>query len=283
MTEEVFVCSPSVRERRFLLECPVVSNEPVAPSHYRMRLYGHEIAAAAACGQFCMLEVSKTLQPFLRRPMCFERIHPPTFDVLYKVEGEGTRLLSQFLPGQRISVQGPLGKGFPICSGVRRYILVAGGIGVAAMPALAEELVRRFAAVPEVVLAARTRDDVINEAFFRELGCHVQCATDDGSWGHRGLATDLLEQLAPGAQDCVYACGPMPMMRAVAALTASSGSTCFVSLEAQMACGDGACLGCVVQAKEEREGERMVRVCLDGPVFDARVIDWEAQHDNDAD
>lgn len=282
MTKEIFVSSPLSGDRRFILDCSVVSNDQVAPSHYRMRLHGPEIASAAVCGQFCMLEVSKTLHPFLRRPMCFERIHPPTFDVLYKVEGEGTRLLAQFLPGQTISVQGPLGKGFPISSGVRRYILVAGGIGVAAMPALAEELVSRWAAVPEVVLAARTRDDLIGEAFFRELGCPVHCATDDGSWGYRGLATDLLEQLEPGAQDCIYACGPMPMMRAVAALATSSGATCFVSLEAQMACGDGACLGCVVQAREEREGERMVRVCLDGPVFDAHAIDWEAQHDDDA-
>ncbi len=115
-------CERSGKDRRYIRDCRVVFNEPVAPQHFRMRLECSEISEAAHCGQFCMIEVSKTLYPFLRRPMCFERIHPPTFDILYKAEGEGTRLLSQFVAGQHVSVQGPLGNGFPVGISYDRYL-----------------------------------------------------------------------------------------------------------------------------------------------------------------
>lgn len=276
------VSCPS-QERRYILDCPVVSNAPVAPDHYRMRLHGPAIACAAVPGQFCMLEVSETLYPFLRRPMCFERILPEDFDILYKVSGEGTRLLSKMTPGMLVSVQGPLGNGFPVDPRYDRHILVAGGIGVAALPSLAEALVRRCPVPPEVILAARSKDALIGAEDFRALGCPVHLATDDGSAGARALASEMVERLEPKLGDRIYACGPMPMMKAIARIAAASGADCLVSLEAQMACGDGACLGCVVESKEEREGEKMVRVCVDGPVFDAQTIDWEAIRFSDDD
>jgi len=125
-----------------------------------------------------------------------------------------------------------------------------------------------------VVLAARTQHLLLCEEDFRQMGCTVHVATDDGSAGTRATAVELLEDLGLAQGTRVYACGPMPMLAGVAAVAEAGGAECFVSLEAQMACGDGACLGCVVESHGEREGEQMVRVCADGPVFDAGRIDW---------
>jgi dihydroorotate dehydrogenase electron transfer subunit len=223
-----------------------------------------------------MLQVAEGFYPFLRRPMCFERILPDAVTILYRVVGEGTRLLSRFLPGQVISVHGPLGRAFPINTTIARHIIVAGGMGVATFPALVEALIRLGAKVPEVVLGARTRELLLDEEEFREMGCPVHVATDDGSKGEKAFASRLLENLTPGPGTCVYACGPMAMLKATAQIALSAGADCLVSLEAHMACGDGVCLGCAVEALCEKEGEKMVRVCVDGPVFDARIINWDA-------
>lgn len=259
-----------------VLQAEVTHHAEVARDHYRLTLHCPDIAQEARAGQFCMLEVQEGYYPFLRRPMCFERIFADSVTILYKIEGEGTRLLSRLAAGQPIGVQGPLGKPWPIDAGVERHIMVAGGIGIAPFPALAEELVRVCKRAPEIVIAARTEDYLLCEEDFARMGCKVHLATDDGSAGVKGYAADVLASLAPGPNARVYACGPMIMMKTTQEVCAASGADCLVSLEAEMACGDGVCLGCVVEAKVEIEAERMVRVCYDGPVFDARLIDWEA-------
>jgi dihydroorotate dehydrogenase electron transfer subunit len=263
---------------RFIQDCEILAHDLVAPGHWRMRLYSPEIARAACAGQFCMVEVAESLYPFLRRPMCFSEIDGDKITILYKIEGEGTALLARRMPGQRCSIQGPLGNGFPIDCDFERHIIVSGGIGVATFPALARALVDACERAPEVVLAARNKSLLLCEEAFRAMGCDVHLATDDGSAGEKAYAAQMLERLAPGPSSRVYACGPMIMMETTAAVARRTGASCLVSLEAQMACGDGACLGCVVESKEEREGEKMVRVCVDGPVFDATLIDWEAHN-----
>lgn len=263
---------------RLILDAEIIANDEVAPGQFRMRLRAPEFAHAARPGQFCMLQVSETLYPFLRRPMCFERISTEGVSILYKVEGEGTRLLSHLVPGHALSIQGPLGNGFPIDGSFERHIIVAGGIGVATFPALAEALIDELRVKPEVVLAARTRRFILCADELRRMGCDVHVCTDDGSAGEKAFASEMLQRLAPGPGTRVYACGPMVMMKTTSSVAVASGADCLVSLEAQMACGDGACLGCVVESKREREGEKMVRVCCDGPIFDTRVIDWDA-HD----
>lgn len=241
-----------------------------------MTLHAPAIAHAARPGQFCMIQVSESLYPFLRRPMCFERIREDSISILYKVEGEGTHIMSRLLPGQTVGIQGPLGNGFPLDATASRHIIVAGGIGVATFPALADALVRECKIIPEVILAARSKHLILCEDEFRELGCTVHVATDDGSAGEKAYASQMLARLNPGPGTRVYACGPMIMMKTTSDVAVQAGAECLVSLEAQMACGDGACLGCVVEATRESEGERRVRVCYDGPVFDTTIIDWEA-------
>jgi len=256
-------------------ECPITMHEEVAPGHYRIAVHAPEIARAAKPGQFAMLEVAPGYAPFLRRPMSFERIFGDGVSFLVKVEGEGTRLLARLAAGQALSVQGPLGNGFSIENAYERHILVAGGIGVAPLPALAEALIPLGSRAPEVIVAARNERLLLCEDEFRQMGCVVHVATDDGTAGEKALATEMIEGLDPAPGTCVYACGPMPMLAAVAKMMIARNVDCQVSLEARMACGDGACLGCVVESKGEREGGDMVLVCTDGPVFDAGVIDWD--------
>lgn len=263
---------------RFLSDCEVLDNDEVAPEQWRMRLHAPHIAKAARPGQFCMIQVQDGLYPFLRRPMCFERIFDDAVTILYKVEGDGTRMLAHTLPGERLSVQGPLGVSFDLDPAFTRHIIVAGGIGVATFPCLAEALVRKLSNTPEVIIAARSKHLILCEDYFKSLQCTVHIATDDGSRGEKAFACDMLARLQPDTKTRVYACGPMIMMKTTSDAALAAGANCLVSLEAQMACGDGACLGCVVESTEETEGEKMVRVCLDGPIFDTRRIDWKAHN-----
>ncbi|MBI2422875.1 MAG: dihydroorotate dehydrogenase electron transfer subunit [Candidatus Hydrogenedentes bacterium] len=259
----------------YLSECEVTSHHELSPGHYRLVLHCPEIAQDAQAGQFCMLEVQQGYYPFLRRPMCFERIFKDSVSILYKIEGEGTRLLSALSPGQSINVQGPLGKPFPLEANHARHIMVAGGIGIAPFPALAEAIIAKLGVTPEIIIAARTDSMLLCEREFQQMGCKIHLATDDGSAGQKAFASEVLRALAPGPDTIAYCCGPMPMMKATHRVCEDLGVRCLASLEAEMACGDGVCLGCVVEAKVEIEAERMVRVCYDGPVFDSALINWD--------
>ncbi len=259
-----------------VLDCEITAHQEVARGHYRLAVRCPEITAEALPGQFCMVEVRPGLHPFLRRPMSIERLFADGFSILYKVEGEGTRLLSSLPAGGTVNIQGPLGKPFPVEAAAERHICVAGGIGVAPFPALAEALIQKTGRTPEIVLAARNERMLLCEREFRQMGCRVSLATDDGSAGRKGFASDALRELSPGPGTVVYCCGPMPMMRAVHGVCAETGARCYASLEAVMACGDGVCMGCVVEANVEIEAERMVRVCSDGPVFDSTIINWSS-------
>lgn len=258
-----------------IVDCEIMSNQEVAPGHYRMTLHAPQIAADAMPGQFCMIEVRPGYAPFLRRPMSFERFFKDGFSILFRVQGEGTRLMSMMSSGQILNIQGPLGKPFPLDPAFERHLIVAGGIGIAPFPALADAMVRQLGKTPDVVIAARTGRMLLCEKDFRQMGCRVHFATDDGSAGEKENAADALRRLQPGPDSAVYACGPMPMLKAAHAVCAASGAVCYASLEAEMACGDGVCLGCVVQANVEVDNEHMVRVCKDGPVFDSRIIRWD--------
>ncbi|HDP34372.1 MAG TPA: dihydroorotate dehydrogenase electron transfer subunit [Candidatus Hydrogenedentes bacterium] len=262
-----------------ILDCEITAHKEVAPDHRRMVARAPEIAAAARPGQFCMIEVREGFCPFLRRPMSIERIFRDGISFLYKIVGHGTRLLAGAPTGMVINVQGPLGNGFPIAQNAPRCILVAGGVGVAPMPGLAEAIMLQTGRVPEVILAARTERFLLCENEFSQMGCPVTLATDDGSVGYKGYAADCLRLLAPDDNTIVYACGPTVMMRTVHEVCAEADACCYASLEAEMACGDGVCMGCVVETNTNNEFGKMARVCREGPVFDTRMICWSAYDD----
>ncbi|MDW7710765.1 MAG: dihydroorotate dehydrogenase electron transfer subunit [Deferrisomatales bacterium] len=249
----------------------VVHRENVGGEYHRLRLRPAEPFAARP-GQFAMVKVAEGLDPLLRRPLSIHRVPASDtgeFEVLFRAVGTGTRRLAHARVGDTLEVLAPLGRGFRLEEG--RALLVGGGIGVAPLLFLAEELLGRGVG-PKLLLGGRADRDVLCHDDFSCLAVPCSLATEDGSLGEPGLVTRLLErELEGGPGDAVvYACGPAAMLAAVAQLCREAAVPCQVSLEAHMACGVGACLGCVVPGTREP----YLRVCKEGPVFDAAEVSW---------
>jgi len=246
-----------------------------------MTLEAPGIARAARPGQFVMLQVHDGRDPLLRRPMSVCRVPGAArrrVQILYKVVGEGTRLLSRQRVGGRLAALGPLGYGFRQPARRRgaaqaQVLLVAGGVGIAIFPFLADALHRRGVR-PVLLYGARTARDLVALEMFRSRGLAVRLATEDGSRGARGFVTALLDPLlrGDGPRPEIYACGPTSMLRAVGALAVQTGTPCQLALESQMPCGIGVCLGCVVACPGDAAGPVYRRVCTEGPVFEAKTV-----------
>jgi dihydroorotate dehydrogenase electron transfer subunit len=245
-------------------------------------------------GQFFMVKVGRNNDPLLRRPLSIHRlISADTVQILYRVRGKGTRVLSKRVPGERLDILGPLGKGFEITSQIKEAILVAGGVGIAPLFPLAEELKRAGKSI-KLFIGGKSREDILCEDDFRSLGIEIYISTEDGSYGKGGLITDILEDYiqTPDSRlkTQIYACGPKPMLKVVSEIARLYSLPCYVSLEERMACGIGACLGCAVKvrvqssefrvkgknSKLQTPNPKLYRlVCKDGPVFNAEEIDWD--------
>ncbi len=222
-----------------------------------LTLAGPEMAARCGPGRFVMVRVPGP-GFHLRRPLSLHSRTQGAIRVLIDPRGEGSAALAAAETGDTLNVSGPLGTGFPV-EGVDRALLVGGGIGVAPFQFLADEL--RARGVP--VAAAFGFVDAVQARLVGAFEIDdLSVATEDGSVGRRGTAVELAEEMGIGPQATVFACGPMPMLDAIGAWTARTGHGGYASLEAHMACGTGACQGCVIRTTT---GYR--RVCVDGPVF----------------
>jgi len=195
--------------------------------------------------------------------------------------GEGTKLLAQREVGDDLDIMGPIGNGFSIYPESRKVMIVGGGIGVAPLLALAEESIVQGKEV-RVLIGALKKELVIGEESFKLLGAKVDVATDDGSYKYKGLVTDLLERTIKEdwLADQIFACGPKPMLRKINEIALRVNINCQVSLEERMACGIGACLGCVCKIKTKDKKEDKVkyeykRVCVDGPIFEGSEVVWD--------
>jgi dihydroorotate dehydrogenase electron transfer subunit len=253
------------------VSAPITGQVQVAPDHYLMEISAQDLAHTARPGQFVMVRVGQGLDPLLRRPFSIHAVKDGALLLVYRVVGKGTRLLTGLVKGDHLDVVGPLGKGFSLPSQAEDVIMAAGGIGIAPLLFLAQ-IIGQTSPRSRMALyyGARTRAELIRLEPFRELGVSLHLATEDGSLGTRGLVTDLLATLAPGAPPGpVFCCGPEEMLKAVARLPAMRERKVQFCLEAKMACGMGACLGC---AQETRHG--YAHVCVDGPVFDLEELSW---------
>ncbi len=257
-------------------EARIIGNRSLGGGYHRMGLACGPGYGGAEPGQFVTLRFPDGMGPFLRRPFS---IHRPIrgedgglagIELLFKVVGPFTRRLSAAVAGGSVDMVGPLGKGFRIPAGADRIFLAGGGIGVAPLVFLAHCLAEegRSKEGAEVFLGGRSADDILCREIFAGLGFRVHVATEDGGAGQRGLVTrPLAERVATDPPDLICACGPVPMLRAVADLAGARGIPCQVSVETIMACGLGACLGCAVEMEGKPDGYG--HVCRDGPVFDA--------------
>lgn len=250
----------------------VAAKESLTQDVFRITVQAPLIAREAKPGQFVMIRLQDTLDPLLRRPFSIHKVYPDgSLSLLFKVVGKGTSMLSGVTPGTNLNLIGPLGKGFNL-SPDASFCMIGGGMGIAPLFFLAQRLLHRDQSSnnPPVLLGAQTQQELLILAEeFTELGYPVHTATDDGTLGHHGFVTELLDEIIHRVQQ-VYVCGPMPMMRIVALKCQAAGVSCQVSLETHMACGLGACLGCTFPAR----GGGYKHVCKDGPVMSADEVEW---------
>lgn len=258
----------------------VVWNRPAASGYYRLGLAVDDGYETAQPGQFVMVRVGSGISPLLRRPFSLlglirEGDAITGIEILFKVVGKGTDILSRAREGDRLSVIGPLGNAFLVPDSCRQLILVAGGVGVPPIRFLAQSLLERDGALDRCVvfIGGRTRDDLVCISEFDLPGFLLDISTDDGSQGSQGVVTrSLARALDAGPADLICACGPPAMLKAVADIAMARHVACQVSIEAMMACGMGACLGCAVKVSDDDDHYR--HVCMDGPVFDAHRLVW---------
>lgn len=263
----------------------ILSNQEVSPDYYRMKILAPGISDLAQPGQFVMFRSQATDEPLLRRPFgIFQTGTLPSdceglpdkefVEILYKVVGRGTAIMQELHEGDRVELLGPLGHGFDLTVNGEELILVGGGIGLVPLYMLACELVKTNKV--RLLIGGRTRKDVLMVTEFERLGVETYVSTDDGTLGEEGQVTQVLQRKLTKFPDAgVFACGPMPMLEAVHQICQPRKVKLQVSLEAFMACGVGACLGCVVKgAGHSEENPRYLCTCKEGPVFNAEDLDW---------
>ena len=251
-------------------KCGIISRTMLNDAAISLTLEVGDMVRTAfrAPGQFVHIKCGHSR--LLRRPISVcscqagEGDAPDRLTVVFEVRGEGTAWLAGRREGQSLDVMGLLGNGFPM-EREGRYLLVGGGIGVPPMLGCAQYAPGRCTAI----LGFRSGDRVMLEEQFRSVCSQVQVATDDGSYGFHGYVDALVRDRG---YDAVLACGPRPMLRNVARAAEDFGVRCLVSMEERMGCGVGACLVC---ACDMADGSRK-HVCKDGPVFEAREVDWDA-------
>ncbi|MFZ9091325.1 MAG: dihydroorotate dehydrogenase electron transfer subunit [Planctomycetaceae bacterium] len=286
-------CSPAVPPRCATASDAVVTEvRKLAEETWAIRLRCSQIARQILPGQFFMIRPTEGSDPLLGRPFALfdicgsSAVHADELEFGFVRIGKLTALMSEWQPGRRVSVWGPLGNGFPVPK-CNKLICVAGGIGQTPFLAVAREAlglatygtpVRKAGRIPEVTLCygVRSAGYLAGLREFDIPGLQVLTATDDGSAGHHGLVTDLLKQQLheAGADTHVYCCGPEPMMHAVGEICLKQDVPCWLSLETPMACGFGACFSCVTQVRQDDGSWDYRRTCVEGPVFRAEQLVW---------
>ena len=255
--------------KKYILDLTVAENVRLNANYVLLKLTQPEPLPEMLPGQFAEIRVDGSATTFLRRPISINYVDRKANEVWFLIQlvGDGTRKLAESQKGDVINVILPLGNGFSIPEGsVKRVMLLGGGVGTAPMLYLGEILQQHCK--PTFLLGARSEGDLLQLDSFKAKG-EVYVTTEDGSLGEKGYVT-MHSILKERRFDMIYACGPKPMMMAVAQYARANGIECEVSLENKMACGVGACLCCVENTKEGH-----VCVCKEGPVFNIKKLLWQ--------
>ena len=221
-------------------------------------------------GQFFMIEVNKGTDPLLKRAFSLFRKTEQGVQILYRIRGKGTEILKDMKEGSLLEVLGPLGTCYPLPSGDTIPLVIAGGIGIASVFSFVEQVAGRAM----VFYGARTKNDLLMYDELKGFAKEILVSTDDGSAGTKGTAADALSSFLSNSQSPthnyrIYACGPPLLLKTVSETAREYTIPSYISMEEHMACGIGACLGCVVKT---RDG--YTRVCKEGPIFESQEIIW---------
>lgn len=264
----------------------------IAEDTWRLTVEAPELARRTVPGQFFMVRIAGQNDPLIGRALAMYDMHrdksgqPTAVSVVYTVKGKFTQALSQCVAGDRVEIWGPLGNGFST-QPTDHLILVAGGVGQTPMLTLAAAALGKaqfgdpvqpthYAKRVTLCYGARTKASLAGLVDFEKACTEVRIATDDGSFGHHGRVTDLLNAILAESNDhCrIACCGPEPMMEAVSEIAKAHAVPCEVSLETPMACGTGICFTCVAKIKQKDGQWDYQRTCIEGPVFDVEKIVW---------
>ena len=261
----------------------MLDNRRLSRDYNVLTLEAPEVGARTVAGQFVMVRPAGMTETLLRRPFSvFEVVRDPAgtptaISILNKRAGRTTNRLYEAEPGERIACLGPLGRPYTAVAPPSEAWMVAGGVGLAPFATLAEALAA--AHTPATLFyGARSAQELFHLDFFERLGVRLVLTTEDGSRGERGRVTAPLDRELAGRQPgstMVYACGPEPMLAAVAGVAARHGQPCEVSVERTMGCGLGGCYSCVIKVKDGAVAPQFVRSCISGPVFDGAQIVWD--------
>jgi dihydroorotate dehydrogenase electron transfer subunit len=264
----------------------------VAKDTWRLTFEAPALASRTRPGQFFMVRIAGQNDPLIGRALAMYDMHrnskgqPVAVSVVYTVKGKFTQALSRRLAGDSIDVWGPLGNGFSM-EPTSHLILVAGGVGQTPMLSLASAALGKesfgvqskpasFAERVTLCYGARSKEYLAGIQDFERTGMQLKLATEDGSLGHHGRVTEVLQEiLNESPSECrIACCGPEPMMQAVSVLASQYHVPCEVSLETPMACGIGICFTCVAKVKQSDGEWDYQRTCIEGPVFEADKIVW---------
>lgn len=274
--------SGAVRRARPVTTRAQVVRAREAGDYRQLSLRAAGIAETARPGHFVALAIGdERSSMLLRRAFSIHRASQApqgtgTVDVVVADAGPGTRWISSLAPGDEVGVLGPLGNPFPIPAAATPCVLVGGGYGSAPLFWLAQALRHKGCRV-DLVLGAATDGRLFGVELGEQVADSTTVTTDDGTTGVQGRVTDVLPQvLRDGRADVVYACGPMPMLRAVTEVATSHGAVTHVAVEESMACGVGVCMTCVMPVIGDDGRTRMLRSCVEGPVFRGDRVRWDA-------
>jgi dihydroorotate dehydrogenase electron transfer subunit len=249
----------------------ILSNHSICSDFFEMTFSWDASVPAPLPGQFFTVRISRDTVPLLRRPFAFSAFDAAaaTASMIYQKRGRGTEILTGKKKGDPLDVLGPLGKSFSLPNRGKKALLVAGGIGLGPVMFLANDIRSQGG---DVSMVFGCRNAALIPAIDTFYNLSPIICTDDGSSGFKGTTGDYLKSIESSitAQTFVYACGPMPMLKACHDITLRCGCGCFVSVEQVMACGVGACMGCAIRIASG--GYK--RACIEGPVFDSREIQW---------
>ena len=258
------------------LQAKLVEKKEIKENIYHFNVKADEIVNTAKPGHFIEIRVSDNIEPFLRRPISIYNLNKEEgiLEFIFQVKGKGTDILSQKNVGEKIDILGPLGSGTFKYDKFQNIAVIGGGIGVFPLYELCKEAKADNRNV-STYLGFRSKDFVLLEEEFANVSDKLTITTDDGSYANKGFAINFLEKdIEDGKVDCIYACGPLPMLRAVRELAIKKDIPCQISLEERMGCGLGVCLGCAVKtARSTKESPEYWHVCKGGPVFSAKEVE----------
>jgi len=258
------------------IKAKLLKKEEIATGIFKFSVQADEIIKTAKPGNFIEIRVNDDIEPFLRRPISIYNMDRENgiLEFIFQEKGKGTKILSSRREGELIDIIGPLGFGTFKYSSYQNLGIIGGGIGVFPLYELAKCAQLENKNV-NTYLGFRNKDLVVLEDEFEKVSNNLTITTDDGSYAQKGFAIDFLKKdIEDGKIDCIYACGPLPMLRAVREIALEKNIPCQISLEEKMACGLGVCLGCAVKtARSPKDAPEYWHVCKAGPVFQAKDVE----------